>query len=76
MGGVSLNGHLSSTERFDYRTNTWAGVAPMTREVSALGVTELNGFLYAIGGWNRGRPLDTAARFGHTLQIIWVNHDE
>ena len=69
MGGVSLNGHLSSTERFDYRTNTWAGVAPMTREVSALGVAELNGFLYAIGGWNRGKPLDTTARFEQNLLI-------
>lgn len=44
------------------RTNTWAGVAPMAKEISALGVAELNGFLYAVGGWHRGRPLNTVLR--------------
>ena len=62
VGGVSLNGHLSSMERYDYRTNTWSGVAPMNKEVSALGVAELNGVLYTVGGWNRGRPLNNVSR--------------
>ena len=63
VGGVSLNGHLSSMERYDYRTNTWTGVAPMAREISALGVVELNGVLYTVGGWSRGRPLNTVSRY-------------
>ena len=46
----------------NHRTNTWAGVAPMAKEISALGVAELNGFLYAVGGWHRGRPLNTVLR--------------
>jgi hypothetical protein len=62
VGGVSLNGHLSSMERYDYRTNTWSGVAPMNKEVSALGVAELNGVLYTVGGWNRGKPLNNVSR--------------
>ena len=45
-----------------HRTNTWAGVAPMAKEISALGVAELNGSLYAVGGWHRGRPLNTVLR--------------
>ena len=47
---------------FYHRTNTWAGVAPMAKEISALGVAELNGFLYAVGGWHRGRPLNSVLR--------------
>lgn len=62
VGGVSLNGHLSSMERYDYRTNTWSSVSPMNKEVSALGVAELNGVLYTVGGWNRGRPLNNVSR--------------
>ena len=34
----------------------------MAKEISALGVAELNGFLYAVGGWHRGRPLNTVLR--------------
>lgn len=48
--------------RYFHRTNTWAGVAPMAKEISALGVAELNGSLYAVGGWHRGRPLNTVLR--------------
>ena len=53
---------MSSFENFFSRTNTWAGVAPMAKEVSGLGVAELNGCLYAVGGWHRGRPLNSVLR--------------
>ena len=53
---------ISIFSRQSFRTNTWAGVAPMAKEISALGVAELNGSLYAVGGWHRGRPLNTVLR--------------
>lgn len=34
----------------------------MAKEVSGLGVAELNGCLYAVGGWHRGRPLNSVLR--------------
>ena len=62
---------------FNPRTNTWAGVAPMAKEISALGVAELNGFLYAVGGWHRGRPLNTVLRwveYSHCTPIMELKH--
>lgn len=66
LGHSLIRGHINQILVFNCivnpRTNTWAGVAPMAKEISALGVAELNGFLYAVGGWHRGRPLNTVLR--------------
>jgi len=46
------DGALRSVIRYDLATNTWETVAPMSTERKALGVTVLDGMLYAVGGEN------------------------
>ena len=46
-----------SVERYNIETDEWEDVAPMNCTRSGLGLVELNGKLYAIGGYNNGFPM-------------------
>ncbi len=47
FSGVPLAVH----EVYDPNTNLWAALAPLPVATSGLGLVELNGKLYAVGGW-------------------------
>lgn len=48
--------------RYDPHVNKWTEVAPMTKRRAGVGVVALNGYLYAVGGFDDASPLDTVER--------------
>ena len=50
------------TCRYDPHTNKWTEVAPMAKRRAGVGLAALNGFLYAVGGFDDASPLDTVER--------------
>ena len=63
-GGEYPDGSASkSVWRFDPRTNSWQEMAPMNTPRSELGLALLDGFIYAVGGWEGSSRLDTVERF-------------
>ena len=59
-GGVMRD--LGSTSRYDPHVNKWTEVAPMAKRRAGVGVVALNGYLYAVGGFDDASPLDTVER--------------
>jgi N-acetylneuraminic acid mutarotase len=56
-------GHLSSVERFDPVAGKWEAVASMISRRRGLGVTVLEGKLYAAGGHDGSNALSSVERF-------------
>lgn len=54
---------LGSTSRYDPHVNKWTEVAPMAKRRAGVGVVALNGYLYAVGGFDDASPLDTVERW-------------
>ena len=50
------------SRRYDPHTNKWTEVAPMAKRRAGVGLAALNGFLYAVGGFDDASPLDTVER--------------
>ena len=48
--------------RYDPHTNKWTEVAPMAKRRAGVGLASLNGYLYAVGGFDDASPLDTVER--------------
>ena len=48
--------------RYDPHVNKWTEVAPMSKRRAGVGVVALNGYLYAVGGFDDASPLDTVER--------------
>ncbi|KAF0696650.1 Aste57867_12631 [Aphanomyces stellatus] len=55
--------HLSTVEMLNPATRQWQYVAPMLHARSYLGVVHLDGYIYAIGGFNGMRHFDCVERF-------------
>jgi N-acetylneuraminic acid mutarotase len=53
-GSESDDKALASIVRYDVASNTWSKAAPMAIARSELGLCELDGELYATGGWGAG----------------------
>lgn len=49
--------------RYDPHINKWTEVAPMAKRRAGVGVVALNGYLYAVGGFDDASPLDTVERY-------------
>ena len=49
--------------RYDPHVNKWTEVAPMSKRRAGVGVVALNGYLYAVGGFDDASPLDTVERY-------------
>lgn len=48
--------------RYNPHTNKWTEVAPMAKRRAGVGLAALNGFLYAVGGFDDASPLETIER--------------
>ena len=60
---------LGSTSRYDPHVNKWTEVAPMAKRRAGVGVVALNGYLYAVGGFDDASPLDTVERCAGILSL-------
>lgn len=54
---------ISHLSRYDPHVNKWTEVAPMAKRRAGVGVVALNGYLYAVGGFDDASPLDTVERY-------------
>lgn len=48
--------------RYDPHINKWMEVAPMAKRRAGVGLAALNGYLYAVGGFDDASPLETVER--------------
>lgn len=55
--------HFSNVSKLDVRTHTWYEVAPMHNRRCYVSVTELNGSIYAMGGYDGQYRLSSAERY-------------
>lgn len=63
-GGEYPDGSASkSLWRFDPILNVWQELAPMLTARSELGLVLLDGFIYAVGGWEGTARLDSVERY-------------
>ncbi|KAM7291338.1 hypothetical protein ISCGN_027911 [Ixodes scapularis] len=62
-GGFDNNLPLSSVERYDPDLDRWVCVRPMSTSRGGVGVGELSGRLYAVGGHNGTRYLDSVEAY-------------
>ena len=51
-----------TVERFDPHYNKWASQPSMSKRRAGIGLAELNGCLYAVGGFDDASPLDSVER--------------
>ncbi|CAN8004496.1 unnamed protein product, partial [Ixodes hexagonus] len=71
VGGEYPDGSVSkATWRFDPAINVWNEMAPMENARSELGVAVLDGFVYAIGGWEGSARLSCVERYD-PLSNFW-----
>ncbi|RLN59037.1 hypothetical protein BBJ29_006332 [Phytophthora kernoviae] len=69
MGGTSSStNHHTSMERFDPETNFWTPMPSMQKARSYLGVTVVEHFIYAVGGFNGVAHLASVERFNLKTQ--------
>ena len=54
--------------RYDPHTNKWMEVAPMAKRRAGVGLAALNGYLYAVGGFDDASPLETIERL---VGVVW-----
>lgn len=58
--------------RYDPHINKWTEVAPMAKRRAGVGVVALNGYLYAVGGFDDASPLDTVERYNlRDVEVVW-----
>ncbi|XP_071824910.1 kelch-like protein 18 [Apostichopus japonicus] len=79
VGGLTRSGQsLMSVELYDPATNTWKEMKSMTTPRSRVGVTVLNGKLYAVGGYDGISRLNTVEVFDPIANEWWdvkaMNH--
>ena len=68
LGGVNDDKYLDTNEAYDTNANSWSGKAAMPTARAGLGVTAVDGKVYAIGGLNRLN----AYGFQNSLQTVEV----
>lgn len=75
IGGVrSLGANhqvLVSCEKYDPGSDSWMPIAPLSQARSYLGVAVINGYLYAVGGYNGMHWMNTVERYD-PLQDQWT----
>jgi N-acetylneuraminic acid mutarotase len=71
LGGTTNNGNAVTTvEVFDPSSNTWTTLPGMSTPRSKFGAAEVNGNVYAIGGYNNSGTLDNMEILD-TLTTLW-----
>lgn len=63
VGGRDGSSCLKSVEYYDPHTNKWTSCCPMIRRRCSVGVGVLNGYLYAVGGYDAPATNPSASRF-------------
>ncbi|KAK7593017.1 hypothetical protein V9T40_007769 [Parthenolecanium corni] len=63
-GGEYPDGKVSNRFwRYDSMLDVWQEMAPMLTPRSELGLAALDGYIYAVGGWESAHRLDTVERY-------------
>lgn len=66
-GGSGGDGHERTVESFDSIANTWTFVCPMHYKRADVGVAQLNGEVYAVGGEDTNGVLKSAEVYKPSL---------
>eukprot|EP00357_Protocruzia_adherens_P002336 CAMPEP_0114990506 /NCGR_PEP_ID=MMETSP0216-20121206/10838_1 /TAXON_ID=223996 /ORGANISM="Protocruzia adherens, Strain Boccale" /LENGTH=524 /DNA_ID=CAMNT_0002353697 /DNA_START=175 /DNA_END=1746 /DNA_ORIENTATION=- len=70
IGGRSLNGCLTSCERYNIQANVWEMAAPMNfKRCTLTAVTVNDAFIYVFGGYDGTKRVDTIEFYEHNSNV-------